>query len=64
MKKPWIPSEAIYSGNSFNYIRICSLIRFVFVFVHVLQKWLSCFEEQKCMAFAVNSHNRDNIREV
>ncbi|KAH6767565.1 P-loop containing nucleoside triphosphate hydrolases superfamily protein [Perilla frutescens var. hirtella] len=27
------------------------------------KEWLRCFEEQKCMAFGVNSHNRDNIRE-
>lgn len=30
----------------------------------LLQRWLSSFEEHKCMAFGVNSHNRDNIREV
>ncbi|KAL0410849.1 UNVERIFIED_CONTAM: DAR GTPase 2, mitochondrial [Sesamum latifolium] len=27
------------------------------------KEWLRFFEEQKCMAFAVNSHNRENIRE-
>ncbi|KAL1534829.1 DAR GTPase 2, mitochondrial [Salvia divinorum] len=26
------------------------------------KEWLSFFEKQKCMAFGVNSHNRDNIR--
>ncbi|GER57368.1 P-loop containing nucleoside triphosphatehydrolases superfamily protein [Striga asiatica] len=25
--------------------------------------WIKFFQEQKCMAFAVNSHNRDNIKE-
>ncbi|KAK4488587.1 hypothetical protein RD792_004353 [Penstemon davidsonii] len=27
------------------------------------KEWLRFFEEQKCMAFGVNSHNRDNIKE-
>lgn len=27
------------------------------------KEWLRCFEGHKCMAFGVNSHNRDNIRE-
>ncbi|KAK4416120.1 DAR GTPase 2, mitochondrial [Sesamum alatum] len=27
------------------------------------KEWLRFFEEQKCMAFGVNSHNKENIRE-
>ncbi|GER57366.1 P-loop containing nucleoside triphosphatehydrolases superfamily protein [Striga asiatica] len=28
-----------------------------------MKDWIKFFQEQKCMAFAVNSHNRDNIKE-
>ncbi|GFP93896.1 ribosome biogenesis GTPase a [Phtheirospermum japonicum] len=28
------------------------------------KEWLSFFQEQKCMAFGVNSHNKDNIKEL
>ncbi|KAL3651409.1 hypothetical protein CASFOL_004411 [Castilleja foliolosa] len=28
------------------------------------KEWLSFFKEQKCMAFGVNSHNKDNIKEL
>ncbi|KAK4397123.1 DAR GTPase 2, mitochondrial [Sesamum angolense] len=29
-----------------------------------IKEWLRFFQEQKCMAFGVNSHNRENIREI
>ncbi|KAH0733781.1 hypothetical protein KY285_009488 [Solanum tuberosum] len=29
-----------------------------------LKEWLKYFEEQKCLVFGVNSHNKDNIKEL
>ncbi|KAM3289060.1 hypothetical protein P3S67_017347 [Capsicum chacoense] len=29
-----------------------------------LKEWLRYFEQKKCLVFGVNSHNKDNIKEV